>query len=249
MPPSRQPQRNFLKRVSPRLLGGIGIAIVGIVVVLFLLSQPRGTDPNVAVVLTQNAQLSGTLQAVQSVPTQPPVIIVQPTQPPFIITATPVPQLVQPTVANNPVTEPQAYTQVLQSASQDGTVFSCPVTGEYTITIQSGAYSPFANGSGGKWRTFFTVYHNENVVFAKNQYGVVAPAAGANETIGIGNMELAGQSKDQAELTGRGGTVVTTCKQGEYLRFVAADEKGAYKDNFGTVTIELSVMGSRMTKP
>ena len=244
IPPSGQRRNNIWSSINPRILvAGAGIVIVVLLLLTFL---PRGgVDPQLAALQTQNALLAQSVtsqaansQVVVSQPTQAPIVIPSPTeiivatpQPPQVITATPIPQVFQA----------QTFTQTLQSTSQDGTVFNCPVTGQYTLVITSGVYSPFANGTGGKWRTFFTVYHNEPVVFRKNEYGFTAPAPGANETIGIGNMELAGQSKEQAEVTGRGGTVVTTCKQGEYLRFVAADEKASYKDNFGTVTIEISV--------
>jgi hypothetical protein len=175
---------------------------------------------------------------------QPTLIGVEPSQTPVVITATS--QLIQPTAAIFSATsQPQFLTRLeLSPVTEEGIVFQCDRSGQYIVTIESGVYSPWSGGAGGQWRSYFMIYRNEQVNWQQNQFGFVAPAPGSNETGAIGLMERPDQTREQAEQAAIGRFTRVSCEAGQYLRFIGADERGAYADNFGSVMVRIDITSS-----
>jgi len=131
---------------------------------------------------------------------------------------------------------------------ETGVRFPCPATGNYQLVLEGGAYSPWPNGASGQWRTMVYAYINHEIVWNQNQYGFVAPApigTPSRDIAAVGRMEI--QTDDtmtSAETRGRGDYDMFYCQAGQTILFVTMDERRAYGDNFGSVTLGLYALNT-----
>lgn len=114
--------------------------------------------------------------------------------------------------------------------AQEGTRYTATESGRYSFLISGGAYSTTASGSTG-WATQMWVYKNRAVQW----YEVEAnpPAVSPDGRVG----DLGGQSSaEEAEAAGAGSSLAFDLAAGDYLLFVAPDNRGWYGDNPGGIS-------------
>lgn len=125
--------------------------------------------------------------------------------------------------------------------AEDGVTFRCNSTGDHTVTILGGAYTPFPEHYGmdensRKWRTFLTGYvnvaqpdwGNDNQPQNGSSLGCIEPDSGWDR-----------EAAQQCGLSPRDNSQTIFCVEGQYLRFVAKDVRGQYSDNFGGIILSI----------
>jgi hypothetical protein len=132
---------------------------------------------------------------------------------------------------------------------EDGEVFRPKAAGQYQVTITGGAYSFLPSegfeGPGVKsWRSRLFAYRNGPVIWAtRSGSGPVGPV-GFDFAIGNGDLKA---TRGEAEKLAKGMAFIIpfSLKEGDFLTFVAIDEKGKYDKpgiNMGEVDLSFTLI-------
>lgn len=131
---------------------------------------------------------------------------------------------------------PNLQVLVVPASAQAGLTYSCQNSGNHIVTITSGAYSPWSDGSR-QWRTLIYIYVNRDIVWG-NRQGHIEPA---QSDAAIGQWEGSGNSDNQktAAEVGHGNNIDVYCNAGQQLHFVAIDDENSYAGNQGSVQLSI----------
>lgn len=167
-----------------------------------------------------------------------------------IVTATlPPSPILQPTHTSQTITTSRTRVGTIEvlASSENGAAFTCSDSGRYQLVLEEGVYSPWREGLGGQWRTFVYAYVNHEIVWERNQHGYIAPApvgTSGQDMASVGRMETqTNDTRDAAAQRGQSTSADIYCQSSQLIRFITMDERGAYGDNFGSVTIGIYFLG------
>lgn len=119
-----------------------------------------------------------------------------------------------------------------------GETWKVPEAGTYSFSIISGVYSPWESDSypDNQWRSIIYIYRNRPIDWVQRQWGLEP----GNPDYQIGNWEIPGESKADAEARAVGTYKDLSLVQDDILTLVAVDVKDSYNGNRGGVNFNIS---------
>ena len=143
-----------------------------------------------------------------------------------------------------PSATPEPVTSVIPvwAFEENGVRVNISTSGIYKISYFGDAYSPWPNeqheGYKG-WTTTIRIYINRSVEWGQTDYNLIGPVK-QDYYLGPGHYF---QDRNQAIASSRGDSRTIRLNEGDYLVFIALDERGRYSDNQGKVDIGITYLG------
>jgi hypothetical protein len=129
----------------------------------------------------------------------------------------------------------------MTGAEETGITFRTEETGKYQIEIESGAYSPFPDGSG-QWRTVVFIYHNKTVQRGDAGYGPNTPS---NPTYKLGcppDFSKKEEAEECPKLYSDRKVLEVSLQKGDTLILMPIDQFGAYSRNQGNLKLVIKLI-------
>ena len=158
--------------------------------------------------------------------------------------ATPVPTSPASTQSSAPTPPPTRITVApttvtVAGTAQNGVSFTAQASGNYQITIASGAYSTYPcdqQPSGVKsWLTVVRLYKNKPIQWGVGDTGLLTPT---NFDGSVGSAYFATEAEAAAS---QSPPFPISLQGGDKLIFVPVDEEGHYSDNCGQVVVRIAL--------
>jgi hypothetical protein len=131
--------------------------------------------------------------------------------------------------------------QLFVPADDQGTQFMAEADGVYKFEIITGSYSVCPSGGAdpacGKWRSEILAYVNRDITWTAQVDGLFGPA---DPDFRLGSW-LAWDTAAEAEANS-GGVYPISLQEGDSVWLLPIDERDAYDDNVGGMTVSISIM-------
>jgi hypothetical protein len=148
----------------------------------------------------------------------------------------------KPTTAPAKPTNPPLLTRsqaiLVPATSPYGAKFAAPVTGVYRLQFVDGAFSSWP--SNGPWRTIIHIYKNRPIQWGWRIWQDKRFYEPINPDISIGSFQDYLSAEQAANGAKRSSPVEVSLNAESWLAFVYIDEQGAYADNRGSATLQVS---------